>query len=186
MKSCNYCGRENEDGALRCAGCLADLTPPTESAGSWSAPPRPLHRAREELMKEILRKSRPRRCKCNAVMPAIRIHMNFLCGDSMPFGYELHHRCQSCGKQVVIRSALFVFVAFVGTLVVGAGLATLLMETTAKELSEKTGAILMIYGVVVAFFAVPVYVFITAIRNRIIHPKVKMAIPGKEEQRPQG
>ena len=126
MKKCSYCGAENDDSVLQCAGCgteFPDLRP---------KPSRPSRRTTAEVQQQkltsLLNKQPIRKCQCGRGMRPIFIRGWFLLGsEDVIAAASALYECPGCRRKVqvptvsmmVFLSILFIiFIWCAGALVV--------------------------------------------------------------------
>ena len=135
VKTCTYCGRENEPATTFCTGCGKDLMEqerPDSSAGpvpellkSWWLQSREnFQRERRDKVQRIVKKAPARRCACAGRMHAVSADYAVFSRRLLSF-LVLRYRCSACGRVVGIPWLLFTYAALLLTFLVASAVLVL-------------------------------------------------------------
>jgi hypothetical protein len=111
MSKCSYCGKENDGGALRCAGCGMEF--PGSRPPEVRIPRRFVEELRQERLQKVLQKQHPRRCRCGSTMQPVHVKGWFLLDSEDAIACaSVIYQCQGCKLQVPIpATSMLVFLS---------------------------------------------------------------------------
>ena len=167
MKTCSYCGRENEPGLIHCRECGTTL-PDQEDIPKrkpLSAIPPPLPKQTTAMDPSAITRS----CRCGGSM-----HFYRPLGSYMKSGvfsaFEMVYRCSDCRREAIIPTAAIMIVCAMGTIAFTWVFLSLLFGGALTAMTTKSLKSLLVIIACPLFLFVCLYLFLCGVINRLRFP----------------